>query len=112
MLVTAGKTRLIGIMAGKVTDQIYRMKLGTDNTAAALGQTDLVAAVLTQTVATTYGPDPDELTVEAVFTSDGASYKEVGLFSSDGTMLFRQVVTPFAVTTDDQFIVSLVLTLS
>lgn len=99
LVVTTGKGFVASRMAGAADSVMSHMAVGTDNTAAALGQTALVTEIgrvaLTSGVAT-----GDEVEYVATFPSGvgTGSLTEAGIFNATpaGTMLCRTVFSAIA----------------
>ena len=91
-----------------------QFKAGTDNTAPAVGQSDLIAPVFTKLIDTTLSQD-NVVTVN--FTMDttegnGTTYYEWGLFDASGIMVARWVDLAIAKTSSNQIQGSWTITIS
>ncbi len=101
LVVTTGLNTLRDAISGGTTDAlrtIEKMAFGTDATAAAAGQTDLVARVgsIDRTVAVDY-PTDGAVRFTAGHTSaqgNGFTFRELGLFDTAGTRMFSRLVIP------------------
>lgn len=100
LVVTAGKAFIASRMAGASAAVMGWIAVGTDNTAAAVGQTTLLAEVGSSRTATTVSGGTPSTNTIVYETSLGAgvgtgALTEAGIFnaSSAGTMLARTVFT-------------------
>lgn len=98
IVTTAGKTFIASRIAGASSNVMGWMEVGTDNTAAAVGQTALIAPVsLSRTALSVSGGTPSTNTVQFACTfgagTGTGALTEAGVFnaSSSGTMLCRTV---------------------
>ena len=98
IVTTAGKTFIASRMAGTSSAVMGYMEVGTDTTAAAVGQTALIAPVASSRTATSVsGGTPSTNTVQYATTfgagTGTGALTEAGIFnaSSSGTMLCRTV---------------------
>lgn len=94
MVVTTGRNFIASRMNGTTPAVMSHMELGTSSTAAALGQTALVAAVVGSRTALTPSVTNNEITYSCLFNgSFTGALTEAGIFNaaSAGTMLCRTV---------------------
>lgn len=102
MVVNTGLAAIAGMLGGVETAPYIYIGLGTDNTAAAAGQTALLAEITTgggerkagTATRSTIGVADDTLNVEAIFTfTAGFSVNEIGLFNDAlaGIMVARRI---------------------
>lgn len=122
LVVTVGKTYITERMIGTGANVMSHMEVGTDNTAAAAGQTALVAPVsgsrtaLTSSTQVTSSTTDDSVQYVCTFpagTGTGALV-EAGIFnaSSSGTMLCRTVFSVVNKGASDAMTITWTVTLS
>jgi hypothetical protein len=116
MIVNDGLNLIRNFMAGDVVDNPSAIALGTDVTAVAAEQTELLAEVIRET-ATISKPDDYEVQYEKVFSvGSGESYaiKEVGLFdnvSVSGSTMFSRLLCNNTLDTDTNLSVQISYTI-
>lgn len=118
LVVTAGKTFIASRMAGTASAVMSHMAVGSSTTAAAVGQTDLVAIIGSRVALSVAGgtASTNTVTYSAVFgagVSTGA-ITEAGIFnaSTAGTMLARTVFSVVNKDAGDSLTINWVVTVS
>jgi hypothetical protein len=97
LIVDVGKTLLAKRLAGDASyasEHIGKIAFGTSNTAAAAGQTSLVAEVLSKETTASY-PAYNQVKFSATMESNeggSSTYQELGLKSATSNILFSRVV--------------------
>lgn len=110
LVVTVGKNQAAGLFNGEQTSPFKYIALGTGTNAAAAGDTQLQAEIVTNGGARTLGTisrSDNVAKIEATFNFTGdLAVTEIGLFdaASDGNMACRQVFAVLNVKNGDQFI--------
>ena len=97
-----------------IVTNISTGKLGTDDTAESETDTDLVSSVSATSLAVTKRTFNKGYSVDYVLpsgTGNGYTYKEFGIFLSDGTLHSRVTMYDFEKTSDSELTISQVVTI-
>lgn len=115
-VVDAGLTFILSRMAGTTKGAMSHMGLGTGNTAAAAGQTDLVALAGSRVALDSTTPSTTTITYVATFGPGAATgaITEAGIFngSTGGDMLCRTVFPVVNKQSGDTIVITWTITLT